>query len=604
MDEGVPRSGGGRGVGRRARPAPAPARDPAQLPGGRARPLPARADRPGAAPVHRRRQRRGAAVQPRPAPLGLRVGEAARTTTSGSAPTTTSSTAPATSIIKHRDLRPGGPADGAATAADRRGCRARRCSAAARGRQHAFRPDSVVNISGMSFGSLSGQRRRGAQPRRRARGLPAEHRRGRHLAVPPQRRRAGLPDRHRLLRLPRRARPVRPRPLQGHGRRRHRCARWRSSSARAPSPASAGCCPAAKVSAEIAATRGVPQGVDCVSPSRHAEFPDVDGMLDWVEMLAAETGLPVGIKSAVGDLAFWHELAELMARHGPRGRLRHDRRRRGRHRRGAAGLHRLGVAAVPARASARVYADLRRGRAARATSSSSARASSACRTTPWSRSRSAPTWSTWPARRCSPSAASRRRSATPTPARPESRRRTRGSRTGSTRAQVGALRQLRQDAAPRPAQGRRGLRRRAPRADRCPTHRDPRRANRGDAAARGLRLRARVGLPVDGGPEGDRPAHAGDRAGGSPRRELPRPPPDQHRRHRLDRPGARPGRRSGRTARSRPAGRSHPGPAHTVTPATAGPRSGSRRSRPARPPAPARPPQRPDRAGGDPCRAR
>src|SRR4051794_39264648 len=57
-------------------------------------------------------------------------------------------------------------------------------------------------------------------------------------------------------------------------------------------------------------------GEDCVSPSRHVEFSSADEMLDWVEMLAAETGLPVGIKSAVGDLAFWHELTELMAQTG------------------------------------------------------------------------------------------------------------------------------------------------------------------------------------------------------------------------------------------------------------------------------------------------
>ena len=62
--------------------------------------------------------------------------------------------------------------------------------------------------------------------------------------------------------------------------------------------------PGVKVSAEIAATRGVLPGVDCVSPSRHAEFADVDGLLDFVEMLADETGLPVGIKAAVGDLGF------------------------------------------------------------------------------------------------------------------------------------------------------------------------------------------------------------------------------------------------------------------------------------------------------------
>ncbi|MCY9555786.1 glutamate synthase-related protein, partial [Paenibacillus apiarius] len=37
---------------------------------------------------------------------------------------------------------------------------------------------------------------------------------------------------------------------------------------------------------------------------------DVAG--EVMELLAAETGLPVGIKSAVGDLGFWEELATLM----------------------------------------------------------------------------------------------------------------------------------------------------------------------------------------------------------------------------------------------------------------------------------------------------
>ena len=47
---------------------------------------------------------------------------------------------------------------------------------AARGRPGAFRPESVVNISAMSFGSLSGSADRGAQPGRRAGRLPAQHR--------------------------------------------------------------------------------------------------------------------------------------------------------------------------------------------------------------------------------------------------------------------------------------------------------------------------------------------------------------------------------------------------------------------------------------------
>lgn len=36
-------------------------------------------------------------------------------------------------------------------------------------------------------------------------------------------------------------------------------------------------------------------------------------MLDFVETVAERTGKPVGIKSAVGDLRFWHDLAEKMA---------------------------------------------------------------------------------------------------------------------------------------------------------------------------------------------------------------------------------------------------------------------------------------------------
>ena len=36
-------------------------------------------------------------------------------------------------------------------------------------------------------------------------------------------------------------------------------------------------------------------------------------MLDFVELLASETGLPVGIKSAVGESEFWSELAQQMA---------------------------------------------------------------------------------------------------------------------------------------------------------------------------------------------------------------------------------------------------------------------------------------------------
>ena len=53
--------------------------------------------------------------------------------------------------------------------------------------------------------------------------------------------------------------------------------------------------------------------MDCASPSRHRVFHDVDSMLDFVETVAEATGLPVGIKSAVGNMEFWDDLVRLMA---------------------------------------------------------------------------------------------------------------------------------------------------------------------------------------------------------------------------------------------------------------------------------------------------
>jgi glutamate synthase domain-containing protein 2 len=81
-------------------------------------------------------------------------------------------------------------------------------------------------------------------------------------------------------------------------------------------PGLGGLLPAAKMTKEIADVRGVPANQDCVSPPGHKEFSNADELLDFVEMLAAETGLPVGIKSAVGEEAFWHDLTRLMSTTG------------------------------------------------------------------------------------------------------------------------------------------------------------------------------------------------------------------------------------------------------------------------------------------------
>jgi glutamate synthase domain-containing protein 2 len=66
-------------------------------------------------------------------------------------------------------------------------------------------------------------------------------------------------------------------------------------------PGHGGVLPGAKVSAEIAETRGVPVGVDCISPSHHAEFSTPVGLLDFVARLRdLSGGKPVGFKLCIG----------------------------------------------------------------------------------------------------------------------------------------------------------------------------------------------------------------------------------------------------------------------------------------------------------------
>ena len=77
-------------------------------------------------------------------------------------------------------------------------------------------------------------------------------------------------------------------------------------------PGKGGILPAAKVTAEIATVRKIPVGKSCLSPNNHTEFSTASELIDFIEAIAARTGIPVGIKSAIGELDFWKELAVLM----------------------------------------------------------------------------------------------------------------------------------------------------------------------------------------------------------------------------------------------------------------------------------------------------
>ena len=81
-------------------------------------------------------------------------------------------------------------------------------------------------------------------------------------------------------------------------------------------PGKGGVLPGAKITKEIANIRGVEVGKDVLSPPNHSAFSNVKELLDFVEDIAKNTGLPVGIKAAIGKLNEWEELADIMLKTG------------------------------------------------------------------------------------------------------------------------------------------------------------------------------------------------------------------------------------------------------------------------------------------------
>ncbi|MDN5726486.1 MAG: FMN-binding glutamate synthase family protein [Propionibacteriales bacterium] len=180
-----------------------------------------------------------------------------------------------------------------------------------RGRAKAFRPNSLVNVSAMSFGSLSspaikalnaGAKLAGCLHNTGEGGLSEHHKQGGDLTYQIGTGYFGCRDADGRFSLDRLIERIEGSPVRS----------IEIKLSQGAKPGLGGLLPAAKVSREIAEIRGIPLGQDCASPSRHSAFGDVDSMLDFVERVAQATGLPVGIKSAIGDLTFWQELAGAM----------------------------------------------------------------------------------------------------------------------------------------------------------------------------------------------------------------------------------------------------------------------------------------------------
>ncbi len=231
-------------------------------------------------------------------------------------------TSPNYLIIKHATLRPDF-GEGEA-GAEGYGCAPQyqlpcgKVMGASRGRAKAFRPDSIINVGAMSFGSLSapairalneGCAQAGCLHNTGEGGISEYHRHGAGIVWQIGTGYFGCRDESGRFSLERfidnatspNVRAIEIKLSQG------------------AKPGRGGVLPAAKITSEISRIRHIPMGRDCISPPYHTAFRNVDELLDFAERLSEESGgLPVGIKSAVGELGFWEELAGEMQK-GTRG---------------------------------------------------------------------------------------------------------------------------------------------------------------------------------------------------------------------------------------------------------------------------------------------
>lgn len=215
-------------------------------------------------------------------------------------------------IVKHSPFPAPEPGEGEPGSAPAFEVPAAKVLGGAHRRRHAFRPASVANVSGMSYGALSpvavealnrGAALAGCLQNTGEGGISDFHRTGGELVFQIGTGYFGCRDEAGRFSLERLLERVAEAPVRA----------IEIKLSQGAKPGLGGLLPAAKVTPAIARCRGVPVGVDCVSPPAHSAFADVAGLVEFVERIADATGLPVGIKSAVGDDSFWRDLADRMS---------------------------------------------------------------------------------------------------------------------------------------------------------------------------------------------------------------------------------------------------------------------------------------------------
>ncbi len=186
----------------------------------------------------------------------------------------------------------------------------------AQGRKKPYRPASVVNISAMSYGSLSktaiealnkGALKADCYHNTGEGGLSAYHANGADVVFHFGTSYFGVRNEKGEFSMDKMVKLVEKYPFV-------RAIEIKLS--QGAKPGKGGVLPAKKITREISEIRGVPMKKDVLSPAHHSAFSTIPEMVEFIEDIAHHTGLPVGIKSAVGKMEQWEELTDYMVNTG------------------------------------------------------------------------------------------------------------------------------------------------------------------------------------------------------------------------------------------------------------------------------------------------
>ncbi|WP_340198498.1 FMN-binding glutamate synthase family protein [Ascidiimonas sp. W6] len=181
-------------------------------------------------------------------------------------------------------------------------------------RKKPYRPASIINISAMSYGSLSakavesmniGAKKAGAYHNTGEGGLSSYHKNGADIVFHFGTGYFGVRDKDGNFSMEHLKKLVEEHPY---------IKAIEIKLSQGAKPGKGGVLPAKKITKEIAEIRNVEMGKAVLSPAFHSAFSTIPEMVAFIEAIAEETGLPVGIKAAIGKTAEWKELADYMTK--------------------------------------------------------------------------------------------------------------------------------------------------------------------------------------------------------------------------------------------------------------------------------------------------